>query len=217
MIEFIPRQNLNLHHLNNTSIENLVFRLNQILSNDIKVLSAQWAAPNFHARFTPVSRTYQYKIVDGGQITKPLDRYDSAEWFRKLDITLMNEAASQLLGEHDFFAFCKFRQGASTVKNLMEFNWSRNNDGVVIGQITADSFGYNMVRNLVGAAVCVGEGRFDSAWVKKVLDEKVRISDSYVFPAKGLTLISINYPPENQYLDRYNHFQDWQDLDAVEG
>jgi len=202
---------------NNTSIENLVFRLNQILSNDIKVLSAQWAAPNFHARFTPVSRTYQYKIVDGGQITKPLDRYDSAEWFRKLDITLMNEAASQLLGEHDFFAFCKFRQGASTVKNLIEFNWSRNNDGVVIGQITADSFGYNMVRNLVGAAVCVGEGRFDSAWVKKVLDEKVRISDSYVFPAKGLTLISINYPPENQYLDRYNHFQDWQDLDAVEG
>jgi tRNA pseudouridine38-40 synthase len=129
----------------------------------------------------------------------------------------MNESASQLLGEHDFFAFCKFRQGASTVKNLIEFSWSRNKDGVVIGQITADSFGYNMVRNLVGAAVCVGEGRFDSAWVKKVLDEKVRISDSYVFPAKGLTLISINYPPENQYLDRYNRFQDWQDLDAVEG
>jgi tRNA pseudouridine38-40 synthase len=200
-----------------TNIESLVFRLNQRLSNDIKVLSAEWASAHFHARFTPVSRTYQYKIVDGGQITKPLDRYDSAEWFRKLDIKLMNEAVDLLLGEHDFFAFCKFRPGGSTIKNLMEFSWSRDTDGVVIGQITADSFGYNMVRNLVGAAVCVGEGRFGSAWLKKVLDNKVRISDSYVFPAKGLTLISIKFPPENQYLDRYNHFQDQQDLDEVEG
>ena len=201
----------------NTSIDGVVFRLNQILKDDIKILSASWAAPNFHARFTPISRTYQYKIVDGGQITNPLDRFDSAEWFRKLDIDLMNNASSLLLGRHDFFTFCKFREGGTTIKNLLEFNWHRNDDGVVIGQITADSFRYNMVRNLVGAAVCVGEGRFEPAWMKKVLDDRVRISDSYVFPAKGLTLISVKYPPESQYLDSYNQHQDLWDLDEAEG
>ena len=92
-----------------TEIENIVFRLNQILKKDIRILQATWAAPNFHARFTPISRTYQYKIVDGGQITKPLDRYDSTEWFRKLDIDLMNQGSKLLLGEHDFFAYCKYR------------------------------------------------------------------------------------------------------------
>jgi tRNA pseudouridine38-40 synthase len=200
-----------------TEIENIVFRLNQILKKDIRILQAIWAAPNFHARFTPISRTYQYKIVDGGQITKPLDRYDSTEWFRKLDIDLMNQGSKLLLGEHDFFAYCKYREGGTTVKNLLEFNWHRNNDGVVIGVVKADSFRYNMVRNLVGAAVCVGEGRFEPSWMKKVLDDKERVSDSYVFPAKGLTLISITYPPAKEYLDSYNNYLESQELDEVEG
>jgi tRNA pseudouridine38-40 synthase len=200
-----------------TQIDSLVFRLNQILTDDIRILTATWAAPNFHARFTPVSRTYQYKIVDGGKITKPFERFDTAAWFRNLDVDLMNEAAEQMLGVHDFFAFCKFREGASTLKNLLEFKWHRGSDLVVEGQITANSFGYNMVRNLVGASVCVGEGRFEPKWMKKVLDDRVRISDSYVFPAKGLTLISINYPPESKYLQSYQQFLDQQDIDEFEG
>jgi len=196
----------------NTNIENLVFRLNQILDKDVRILSASWAEENFHARFTPISRTYQYKIIDAGKVTAPLNRYDSAEWFRPLDIELMNAGSKLLLGEHDFFAFCKFREGGSTVKNLMKFDWHRDEHGVVSGEVKADSFRYNMVRNLVGAAVCVGEGRFKPEWMLKTLQDKVRISDSYVFPAKGLTLISIEYPPADQYLSNYEKYLQSQDL-----
>ncbi|CAB4342928.1 unannotated protein [freshwater metagenome] len=63
-----------------------------------------------------------------------------------------------------------------------------------------------MVRNLVGAAVCVGEKRFEPAWMLKTLEDKVRIPDSYVFPAKGLTLIKVDYPNESEYLTRYNNY-----------
>ena len=193
--------------------ENLAFRLNQILKSDIRILSAMKAPEYFHARFGATSRRYQYKIIDGGQVTAPLDRYDSAEWFRSLDIDLMNQAGQLIIGEHDFFTFCKHRQGMSTVKNLMKFEWHRDEKGVVIGVIEANSFGYNMVRNLVGAAVCVGEGRFEPSWLRKILDEKVRVSDSYVFPAKGLTLLSIQYPPAGQYLATYNQYFTLQDTD----
>lgn len=194
-------------------IENLAFRLNQILKKDIRILSVIRAPQYFHARFGAISRSYQYKITDGGQVTAPLDRYDSAEWFRALDIGLMNQACQSIVGEHDFFTFCKHRQGMSTVKNLIKFDWQRDEKGVVVGLIQANSFGYNMVRNLVGAAVCVGEGRFEVGWLRKILDEKERVSDSYVFPAKGLTLLSIQYPPAEQYLATYNQYFTLQDAD----
>ena len=200
-----------------SQIDNLTFRLNQFLTDEIRVLRTAWAPVNFHARFTAQSRTYQYKIIDGGQVTAPLDRYDSVEWFRNLDINLMNLGSNLLLGEHDFFAYCKFREGGSTVKNLLKFEWHRDENSIVIGEIQANSFRYNMVRNLVGAAVCVGEGRFEPKWMKKVLDERLRVSDSYVFPAKGLTLISISYPETDQYLDSYNQYLKQIDFDEVEG
>ena len=191
----------------NIEVENLAFRLNQLLKKDVRVLAAIWAPPNFHARFGPVSRSYEYKIIDGGKVTAPLDRHDSAEWFRELDLDLMNQACNLLVGEHDFFAFCKHRPGTSTIKKLLKFNWYRDKNGVVIGEISANSFGYNMVRNLVGAAVCVGEGRFKPEWLLKTLQDKVRISDCYVFPAKGLSLTKVEFPPIDQYLAHYNSYQ----------
>ena len=200
-----------------TDINNLSFRLNQILDADIRVLTAQWAPDNFHARFTAISRTYQYKIIDAGKVTAPLDRHDSTEWFRPLDIELMNSGSKLLLGVHDFFAFCKFREGGSTVKNLLTFNWYRDEKDVVICEISADSFRYNMVRNLVGAAVCVGEGRFKPEWMFDTLKNKERIPDSYVFPAKGLTLISVQYPPVEQYLSNYENYLATQENSEDEG
>ena len=200
-----------------TDINNLSFRLNQILDADIRVLMAQWAPDNFHARFTAISRTYQYKIIDAGKVTAPLDRHDSTEWFRPLDIELMNSGSKLLLGVHDFFAFCKFREGGSTIKNLLTFNWYRDEKDVVICEISADSFRYNMVRNLVGAAVCVGEGRFKPEWMFDTLKNKERIPDSYVFPAKGLTLISVQYPPVEQYLSNYENYLATQENSEDEG
>ena len=200
-----------------TNIDNLTFRLNQILDPDIRVLDCKWAPANFHARFTPISRTYQYKIIDAGKVTAPLDRYDTTEWFRELDVGLMNAGSNLLLGEHDFFTFCKFREGGSTVKNLLKFQWHRDQNGVLIGEIQANSFRYNMVRNLVGAAVCVGEGRFKPEWMLASLRNKERLSDSYVFPAKGLTLINIEYPSPEHYLSNYENYLASQEINEDEG
>jgi tRNA pseudouridine38-40 synthase len=189
-----------------TDITNFTFRLNQLLDEDIRINSVVYAPVNFHARFTASARTYKYKIIDGGRVTPPLDRYDSADWFRDLDIDLMNKGSQLLLGEHDFFAFCKFREGGTTIRNLLQFNWARDEKGYAVATIKAESFRYNMVRNLVGAAVCVGEKRFEPEWMLKTLVDKVRIPDSYVFPAKGLTLVSVEYPAESEYLTRYNNY-----------
>ncbi len=189
-----------------TDVTNFAFRLNQLLDEDIRVNSVVYAPSNFHARFTASARTYKYKIIDGGRVTPPLDRYDSADWFRELDIDLMNQGSRLLLGEHDFFAFCKFREGGTTIRNLLQFDWARDAKNYLVATIKAESFRYNMVRNLVGAAVCVGEKRFAPEWMLKTLEDKVRIPDSYVFPAKGLTLVCVEYPAESEYLTRYNNY-----------
>ena len=104
----------------------------------------------------------------------------------------MNEACAQLIGSHDFKAFCKYREDQNTVRNLREFKWERV-ENILVAHVAADSFCYSMVRNLVGAAVCIGEGRFPKEWILKVLNEQERVADSYVFPAKGLTLAEVNY------------------------
>ena len=185
-----------------TDITNFAFRLNQLLDEDIRIISVQYAPSNFHARFTASARTYKYKIVDGGRVTPPLDRYDSADWFRDLDIDLMNKGSHLLLGEHDFFAFCKFREGGTTIRNLLQFDWARDEKNYAVATIKAESFRYNMVRNLVGAAVCVAEGRFEPSWIAEMLANRQRISDSLVFPPEGLTLVQVDYPKNTQLLAR---------------
>jgi tRNA pseudouridine38-40 synthase len=106
----------------------------------------------------------------------------------------MNQASALMLGSHDFAAYCKFREGSTTIRNLQRFEWSRDSAGFLIGDVVADSFCYSMVRNLVGAVVCVADGRFGPEWIEQTLANKVRISDSLVFPACGLSLRLVEYP-----------------------
>jgi tRNA pseudouridine38-40 synthase len=182
-------------------IENFRFRLNRLLSEDIRINSVIEAPMNFHARFSATSRRYIYKILDGGQQLAPLGRFDTATWFRELDVDLLNETSALLIGEHDFAAFCKFREGSTTIRNLTTFRWYRLENGYVASDVIADAFCYSMVRNLVGAAVCVGEGRFPKEWIVAMLANKVRVPDSYVFPSKGLTLTNVEYPKDADLLN----------------
>lgn len=180
----------------------LAYRLNRLLDADIRVLDIEVAPEGFHARFSALRRHYQYQIVDGNRAIKPLDRYDRASWYRPLDLDRLNEASSFLLGEHDFAAFCKFREGATTIRTLETFQWERTADGLLVAAVVADAFCYSMVRNLVGAAVCVAEGRFEPSWIAEMLANRQRISDSMVFPAEGLTLVQVDYPNNAQLLAR---------------
>ena len=116
----------------------------------------------------------------------------------------MNEAAQTLLGENDFFSFCRYREKSTTVRKLEKFEFHRNENGVIVGEISADAFCYSMVRGLVGAVAHVGEERFPISWVREVLEKRERQSESLVFPAKGLTLVGVDYPEEAKLLARAN-------------
>ena len=185
-----------------TDLSDLAYRLNRLLDIDLRVLEIEAAPEGFHARFSALRRHYQYQIVDANKAINPLDRYDRASWYRPLDLARLNEASSLLLGEHDFAAFCKFRESATTIRTLEKFQWERKADGLLVAQVVADAFCYSMVRNLVGSAVCVAEGRFEPSWIAEMLANRERISDSMVFPAEGLTLVQVDYPNNAQLLAR---------------
>ncbi len=185
-----------------TDIADLAYRLNRLLDLDLRVLEIEIAPEGFHARFSALRRHYKYQIVDANKAINPLDRHDRASWYRPLDLARLNDASALLLGEHDFAAFCKFREGATTIRTLETFQWERKADDLLVAQVVADAFCYSMVRNLVGSAVCVAEGRFEPSWIAEMLANRQRISDSMVFPPEGLTLVQVDYPNDAQLLTR---------------
>jgi tRNA pseudouridine38-40 synthase len=185
-----------------TELSDLAYRLNRLLDIDLRVLEIEVAPEGFHARFSALRRHYKYQIVDANRAINPLDRYDRASWYRPLDVDRMNEASALLLGEHDFAAFCKFREGATTIRTLEIFRWERKDDGLLVAEVVADAFCYSMVRNLVGSAVCVAEGRFEPSWIAEMLANRERISESMVFPPEGLTLVQVDYPDNAELIAR---------------
>jgi tRNA pseudouridine38-40 synthase len=184
------------------NFDDLPYRVNRILDEDVQILKASIAPPAFHARFSALRRHYQYKILDSNQVVLPLRRFDVAPWYRLLDVNLMNQASQLLLGQNNFAAFCKFRESATTIRTLETFSWVRDDEGFLVAEVVADAFCYSMVRNLVGAVVCVGDGRFPVAWVTDVLNNRERISDSLVFPSRGLTFRQVDYPTDEELLAR---------------
>ena len=184
------------------ALDDLVYKLNRILDEDVRIHNISIAPEAFHARFSALRRYYRYKILDDNKVLDPLARLDVATWYRPLDVDVMNKTSELLLGEHDFAAFCKFREGATTIRTLEKYQWKRNAEGFLVADIVADAFCYSMVRNLVGAVVCVADGRFDPEWIVGVLNNKERVSDSLVFPARGLTLYQVDYPDNAELLER---------------
>jgi tRNA pseudouridine38-40 synthase len=184
------------------NLDEIAYKLNRILDTDVRVMGVSIAPPAFHARFSALRRHYTYRILDANKVIPPLHRYDVASWYKPLAVEQLNEASKLLLGDHDFAAYCKFREGATTIRQLQRFEWVRDSEGYLVGDIVADAFCYSMVRNLVGAVVCVADGRFGPEWIAQTLANKVRVSDSLVFPACGLTLRQVDYPSDSELLER---------------
>jgi tRNA pseudouridine38-40 synthase len=178
----------------------LVRSLNGILAADVRVNDVRLAARGFDARFSALSRRYSYRVADG--LLDPLRRRDTLAWPRPLDVEAMNAAATRLLGEHDFAAFCKRREGATTVRGLLGFDWRRDENDVVVARVEADAFCHSMVRALVGALLAVGEGRRDVGWPSSMLESRVRDSAVNVAPAHGLTLEEVKYPDDEELAAR---------------
>lgn len=171
-------------------------RLRRLLPADVTVSGVRVVPATFDARFGALRRHYAYRIADRPWAVGPLRRRDTFMWHRPLDEQMMAVAAAPLLGEHDFAAFCRRRDGATTVRDLQRLAWQRDADGVLIGHVVADAFCHNMVRSLVGALIAVGDGRRPPDWPATVLAITQRSSEVTVAPAHGLTLVGVDYPPD---------------------
>lgn len=177
-------------------------RLRGVLPSDVRVHEVQVAPAGFDARFSALSRCYTYGVCDGAAGPDPLARHQVLWHRRSLDAARMNEAAQPLLGEHDFAAYCRRRQGASTRRRVIALTWGREPDGLLVATVEADAFCHSMVRALVGALLAVGDGRRPVTWPAQVLATGVRDSSVTVVPPQGLTLARVRYPPDEQLAAR---------------
>jgi tRNA pseudouridine38-40 synthase len=169
-------------------------RLARVLPPDVRVHRVAPAPPGFDARFSALWRRYSYRVCDDPPRADPLRRLDTVWHPRRLDVAAMNEAARLLLGEHDFAAFCRRREGGTTVRALLRLDWARSSPSLAVATVVADAFCHNMVRALMGALILVGEGRRPAAWPAGVLAAAVRDPAVRVMPAHGLCLEEVGYP-----------------------
>ncbi len=175
--------------------ERLLQRLRGVLPPDVAVRGVEQAHPDFDARFAALARHYVYRLTDAPWGPPPLRRADTAAWPRPLDAPAMTAAAGLLLGEHDFAAFCRRREGATTVRTLLALGVARDGHLVEVAA-SADAFCHSMVRSLVGALLAVGEGRRPVEWPAALLTRTERASEVPVAPPGGLTLVAVDYPAD---------------------
>ncbi|MFE2845272.1 tRNA pseudouridine(38-40) synthase TruA [Streptomyces scopuliridis] len=176
--------------------ERLLRRLAGRLSHDVRVWKVTEAPPGFNARFSAVWRRYAYRVTDHPGGVDPLLRGHVLWHDWPLDVAAMNAASAALRGEHDFAAYCKRREGATTIRTLQRLEWERDAHGVITATVRADAFCHNMVRSLVGALLFVGDGHRPVEWPAKVLAAGVRDSAVHVVRPHGLTLEEVGYPAD---------------------
>lgn len=181
-------------------MKDLAYKINAILPEDISIQELEVTTPDFDARFAALSRSYEYLIFQGPR--NPLLRDRAYRSWAPLDVTAMNDASQSLIGLHDFSAFCKKREGATTIRTLMKFVWTQTPDGLIKVELEADAFCYSMVRGLIGAVLAIGEGKFDKAWLENYLAGKEREAHVFAAPAWGLTLVDVKYPEPGDYAKR---------------
>ncbi|GAA3244132.1 tRNA pseudouridine(38-40) synthase TruA [Nonomuraea helvata] len=180
----------------------LVRRLGGVLPPDVRVFRVSVAPEGFDARFSAMFRRYAYRVSDAVGGVNPLRRREVVWHNRSLDVGALNAAAARLLGEHDFAAFCKKREGATTIRELQRLEWVREPDGVLVATVVADAFCHSMVRALVGSLLAAGDGSRPVEWPGEVLTRAVRDSGVHVAPAHGLCLEEVGYPAEAQLAAR---------------
>jgi tRNA pseudouridine38-40 synthase len=177
----------------------LARRVNGVLGAyaDLAVGATTIAPPGFDARFSAVWRRYVYRIADRRAGYDPLERHRTTSVRVTLDEGRMDVAARSLRGLHDFAAYCKPRDEATTIRTLLEFDWRRDPDGVLVANVKADAFCHSMVRALVGGCVAVGEGRLDPADLAAIRDDGGKVPEVHVLAARGLTLAEVGYPHDD--------------------
>jgi tRNA pseudouridine38-40 synthase len=176
-------------------------RVNALLDPTVRVLAATVAPDGFDARFAALSRRYVYRVADAAYGALPTRRHDTAVHPRPVSLRRLQTASKPLLGLRDFAAFCRKREGATTVRTLRRLTWTRDRDGVLVATLEADAFCHQMVRSLVGALLMAGDHRRETDWPASLLAAGVR-GGGQVAPANGLTLAEVRYPSPSRLAAR---------------
>lgn len=169
----------------------LLNKLNRFLPQDISVFSVEEVSSDFHSRFSAKWRTYHYYVHKGRD---PFARAYSYSFYQDLDFELMNEAAKTLLDVKDFATFCKSNSDVkTTICNVVEAKWIRDDNTHWHFVITANRFLRNMVRAVVGTLIDVGRHKIDLKEFKSIVEQKKRTAAGESMPANALFLEKIIY------------------------
>ncbi|MEV6771342.1 tRNA pseudouridine(38-40) synthase TruA [Nocardia sp. NPDC051030] len=179
----------------------LVHRMARFLPKDVRIKDVRLVPAEFDARFSAIRRHYVYRLTTAPYGADPLQARHVVPCRSDVDLEAMREGSRKLLGLHDFAAFCRRREGATTIRELQRFDWEREGD-LLTAYVSADAFCWSMVRSLVGGVLAVGEGRRTPEWIASLLDERQRSSAVTVAPAHGLSLIAVDYPDDADLAER---------------
>jgi len=181
-----------LHTESSIPPEKFPYALNAHLPHDIAVLSAEDVAADFHARFSALSKTYAYTILNQPIRSPTRERYATRVW-PAVDVSLMQQAASCLVGEHDFAAFqSEGSRPGSTVRCVTRAELA-SDPPLIVFWIEANGFLYNMVRAIVGTLLLVGHGKVSPSRFRSVLESGARDQAGPTAPARGLCLMQVTY------------------------
>lgn len=178
-----------------SAAESLLRRLAGVLPGDVRVRAVTEVGADFDARFSATYRRYEYRVTDAPYGAEPLRRHEILAWPRRLDLAVLNAAAAGLVGEHDFAAYCRRKEHATTVREVIRLDWRRDG-GVLVATVQADAFCQAMVRSLVGAMLLAGDGRRPVDWPAGLLAMRQRSSEVTVAPPHGLALVAVGYPDD---------------------
>jgi tRNA pseudouridine38-40 synthase len=198
---------------NQPEFQSLVRRLGKLLPADVRVRRIIRAPAGFDSRFSALRRHYVYRMSTADYGVDPHQARFITSWPRLLDVDAMASASQKLLGLNDFAAFCRHREGATTIRDLQRFDWERDGD-LITAHVTADAFCWSMVRSLVGALLAVGEHRRTADWCAELLTDTRRSSDYTAAPARGLMLVGVDYPPASELQARTLITRDFRTRDS---
>lgn len=198
------RTDAGVHALGNVAVfdtaarmpaEKISYALNQRLPEDIRIQRSQEVAPDWHPRRCESRKTYEYRIYRG-EFPMPVKRLYSYFTYRPLNVSAMREAASYLVGEHDFQSFCQTgAQVESTVRTIYELDVEEQGPELVI-RVCGNGFLYNMVRIIAGTLMEVGEGKREARELRDILEKRDRSAAGPTAPAHGLTLVEYQFSSE---------------------
>ena len=209
-------------HTNLTPVKALEYRLCGVLPKDISIHSVSIAPSGFDARFSALDRTYVYRISDAANRANldPRMRGFVLQLDYDLNVDAMNQAASLIVGLHDFGSFARPNPGGTTIRCVKKAVWNRVFQGSCLSKstgkipsienglleftIVADAFAHNMVRSLVGACVQVGCAKRSVDWFKNKIENPIREGSTGPIAANGLTLEYVEYPKDEELAARAN-------------